>query len=392
MKLETSQIFGSATYLLADNELAAIITQLDKAPTDQSPLQDVDCSNLAAKPPEEMSELAGAVEILLQPDKTVDLRIWPDGGDWLHYYGSGTSANLVMHSRNGKTGANLIIWPVTSGYIKAMAGAESLALSSIKTPQELKISVDFKDFLTVGTLIDRQQEIVLGSYAKRNAAPEIRFDIQALKAAYAKGHNSVDDPHWMISRLIWGLTDPLPDKLAVTEKQLGRLRDMRLLIEDIDGYAPLPSSELLFRQLADVEALFAIIITDHSNDQTTRRIYQTSQSQFWRYDFGEHLGAKTQVTLELVSSQELSKDLEVLASKAPVKAANTEQVEPEGMQACPSCGVEVLAGQSFCSGCGVNLQGVSETKTAIVACTKCGAPLEPGLKFCTQCGQPVGPQ
>lgn len=47
---------------------------------------------------------------------------------------------------------------------------------------------------------------------------------------------------------------------------------------------------------------------------------------------------------------------------------------------CPSCHVNVPAGQKFCSACGQSL-GLQKVK-----CIKCGFDLDKGIKFCSECG------
>ena len=62
---------------------------------------------------------------------------------------------------------------------------------------------------------------------------------------------------------------------------------------------------------------------------------------------------------------------------------------------CSRCGREVIAGKSFCGGCGQSMPAAAEPAPdeagpAAPVCGQCGAALVPGKRFCRQCGNPVG--
>jgi RNA polymerase subunit RPABC4/transcription elongation factor Spt4 len=61
-----------------------------------------------------------------------------------------------------------------------------------------------------------------------------------------------------------------------------------------------------------------------------------------------------------------------------------EPPEPEAEQLCPSCGVAVVTGATFCQSCGARLE---EEPPPAHFCIHCGAQLREGAKFCPICGQ-----
>lgn len=385
MKLETSQTFGNATYLLADREIAAMITEVGADPASGSPLQQIDLSKVARNPPEETGELRDALAVLARPDRTIELRGWPNGGEWVRYYGSDAFDHLVAHSGNDETGANMIIWPVTAGMVKSVITAPLAGMSPapVEGPD---LTLEFAELLGLASVVDVQQEILWRAMADREDAPHVLIDAEKLQSCYAKGREG-DDPRWMVSRLMWGLGSGLPGKLSDVDDILTRLCNTRLLIEDVGGLSPLPSSDLLFRQLADVEGLSAVSVTDHSTGRVTRRVYQANRAQIWRYALDGDLALSDKVHLSVITGEALSSELALLVPNAAAKAPDVA-AKPVSAT-CPSCGKAVQDGQSFCASCGASLAAPPPPPKVPENCGQCGAKLEPGLRFCTQCGHPV---
>ena len=100
--------------------------------------------------------------------------------------------------------------------------------------------------------------------------------------------------------------------------------------------------------------------------------------------------AKTLTQPELIS---LCKGVEEIRTKIKAVEAELAQLEPVHAEPtpenlCPSCGVPVVAGATFCQTCGVRLG--EEAKPAPVRfCAHCGSQMREGARFCPKCGQTV---
>ena len=387
MKLETSRTFGNATYLLTDREIAAVLADRGLRPKPGSPLGALDLTTLSAKLPDDAAALADPLGILAAPDRTIAVWTWPAGGEWIRYRARQTSPNYVMHSHNADTGANMLIWPVVPNLLKSMIAAP-LNRGAPAEAAFADLSLSFREFLVLASLVDRLQEIVWHGFADRVGSPAIRFDRDAVEASYGKGLRDATDPRWMVSRLATGLGSGMPSTLDQIPAVLNRFVAIGLLMEDVDGFAPLPSSELIFRQLADVEGLAAVVVGNGGgrHGAEVRRIYQANRWQIWRYAFDKGLAPDARVQLANVSSDDLSAELDALLNAG---AAMPAAQPAASAGTCPSCGAAVTAGQKFCAECGTPV-GVAAPAAVQAKCTHCGATLTPGLKFCTQCGHPVG--
>jgi uncharacterized Zn finger protein (UPF0148 family) len=78
-----------------------------------------------------------------------------------------------------------------------------------------------------------------------------------------------------------------------------------------------------------------------------------------------------------------------LALMQPPQAA---QPAPDAVQAenkCPSCGVPLVAGATFCQSCGARLVEEAPPPPPVHFCVHCGAQLREGARFCPKCGQTV---
>ncbi|MDQ2090071.1 zinc ribbon domain-containing protein [Marimonas arenosa] len=389
MKLETSQTFGNGTYVLSDKEIAAMITEVGATPSSLSPLAAVDLSVVARKTPDDFTELREALTTLCAPETTVDIRTWPDGGSWVSFYGPSASGAMAAYSRND-AGANMIVWPMTAGMLKSMISAPLAdAPADPKTAPGFVLSFD--ELLALASLIDCQQETLWRALADRDPSPEIRVTAADLERCYDKGLRQSDDPRWMVSRLVQGLSLPLPAKLPQAEVSLARFADIRMVIEDTDGFAPLPSTGLVFQQLAEIEGFAAVTLRMGQGKPTQRRLYQTNRAQTWAISLAGDDDMPDKATLNVLSGDALSADLDALlsAGAAAPEAAPVTEAPPatsEAVLRCRACGAENLAGQNFCSSCGANLAAAEPAKAT---CGKCGATLAPGVKFCTRCGHRV---
>jgi uncharacterized Zn finger protein (UPF0148 family) len=93
---------------------------------------------------------------------------------------------------------------------------------------------------------------------------------------------------------------------------------------------------------------------------------------------------------ELVS---LCKGVQEVRAKIREKEAELMQVQPPQPEAtlehrCPTCGVPVVEGATFCQSCGARL--VTEERPApVLFCVQCGSQLREGARFCPKCGQTV---
>lgn len=392
MKLDTSLDFGNATYVLADREIASMIADAGADVSPTSPLGGIDLSVLARKPPEETAELQGALAVLCAPTRKICLRTWPEGGDWVTYYGADGQEGLVAYTRNPDSGENLIIWPVSPAMlrtqVKVPLGSAEVSLSQGGADGEGQIlDLTFDVLLGLASLVDCHQEIRLRALADRNDAPEIRFDVAKLEKTYAKGLESSENAHWLVSRLSQAVGIAFPKTLPKAKTSLEQFVELRILIEDVGGLSLLPTSELLLRQLANLEGFSALEVTNFITGQTERRFFQANQAQIWRCQIGNDKDGPVSIQLDDISRQVLSDDLaELLPSGAP-----SARVSPPAL-ACPSCGTSVSEEQSFCAACGTNLKATPELAPPSDVCSKCGATLEGGLKFCTQCGHPAASQ
>lgn len=72
----------------------------------------------------------------------------------------------------------------------------------------------------------------------------------------------------------------------------------------------------------------------------------------------------------------------------PAPAAQTQPQVPATGAVCPSCGVAVVAGATFCQTCGARL-AAEEPPAPMLFCVHCGAQLREGARFCPKCGQTV---
>jgi membrane protease subunit (stomatin/prohibitin family) len=70
------------------------------------------------------------------------------------------------------------------------------------------------------------------------------------------------------------------------------------------------------------------------------------------------------------------------------KGAQVVQPQPDARAQCPSCGVTVVAGATFCQTCGTQLVE-EEPPAPVFFCVHCGAQLREGARFCPKCGQSV---
>jgi hypothetical protein len=395
MKLETSQTFGNATYLLSDREVAAMITEAGMSLSPRSPLSGIDLSVVARTTPDDYADLHEALAALCAPQITVDIRTWPDGGGWISYFGPSASGQMVAYSRN-EAGANLIIWPVTQGMLKSMVTAPLSAAVS-DASQAPDFTLTFSELLVLASLVDRHQEIQWRAMADRNPTPDIRFDASGLEQSYARGIEQSDDPRWMVSRLKQVITRPLPETLPDAAGSLVRFAKIGLLIEDTDGFAPLPSAGLVLQQLAEIEGIAAVAVHNRSAGTVQHRLYQTNRAQLWCYALDGNGEIPSHAKLKVMSGAALSDDLAALLSdvtaapvpSAPGKPSVASPEAPSGATlVCPACGTENQAGQKFCSACGANL-AIPAAAPSQSTCGKCGAALAPDVKFCTQCGHPV---
>lgn len=70
----------------------------------------------------------------------------------------------------------------------------------------------------------------------------------------------------------------------------------------------------------------------------------------------------------------------------PPQAPQAPQPKPDARVQCPSCGVAIVAGASFCQTCGAQLVE-KEPPAPVLFCVHCGAQLREGARFCPKCGQ-----
>jgi len=72
----------------------------------------------------------------------------------------------------------------------------------------------------------------------------------------------------------------------------------------------------------------------------------------------------------------------------PPQPVRAEQPPPAAGSRCPSCGVAVVKGATFCQSCGTRLV-TEEPPAPIHFCVHCGAQLREGARFCPKCGESV---
>lgn len=97
--------------------------------------------------------------------------------------------------------------------------------------------------------------------------------------------------------------------------------------------------------------------------------------------------------------QETEAELEQLQPPPPEPAPPQPQPEappqpapqPSTENRCPTCGVAVVAGATFCQSCGTRLKE-EEKPAPVLFCVHCGAKLRETSIFCPKCGEPVPKQ
>lgn len=70
---------------------------------------------------------------------------------------------------------------------------------------------------------------------------------------------------------------------------------------------------------------------------------------------------------------------------SPPTSSLTHQAVLQGQRVCPSCGVPIASGKTFCTGCGAHIVSapVQQPKKF---CGSCGTEIQPNKNFCPQCG------
>jgi len=80
-----------------------------------------------------------------------------------------------------------------------------------------------------------------------------------------------------------------------------------------------------------------------------------------------------------------------LLQPAPTEKAQpapSAEAQPAAEIRCPSCGLPVVAGATFCQSCGTRLVE-EEAPPPVLFCVHCGAQLREEARFCPKCGQTV---
>jgi uncharacterized membrane protein YvbJ len=77
---------------------------------------------------------------------------------------------------------------------------------------------------------------------------------------------------------------------------------------------------------------------------------------------------------------------EAPATEAVPAAAPAAAPAPDAEALCPSCGVAVVQGATFCQTCGGRLKE-EKPPAPVLFCVHCGAQLREGARFCPKCGQ-----
>jgi hypothetical protein len=85
--------------------------------------------------------------------------------------------------------------------------------------------------------------------------------------------------------------------------------------------------------------------------------------------------------------EEQESELEKL-QPTPSQPAQVEQPQAAVGTRCPSCGVAVVKGATFCQSCGTRLV-TEEPPAPVLFCVHCGAQLREGARFCPKCGETV---
>jgi predicted RNA-binding Zn-ribbon protein involved in translation (DUF1610 family) len=394
MKIEESQEFGHSIYMLTDKEVAALIEDSELIVSESSPLKKLDKSFLARTLPKEAAELADAMKILTTPDLFFSIRTWPDGGDWIEYYGADDNPNLVMLSRNEQEGANLMIWPIAQAIVKSMVVAP--LMSSMTHPED-KISFDlsFPELLLLASLVDRQQEIVLQNFIDRKFSTEVHFTDEDIQTTYKKGRHG-KDLRWMVTRLAHVFLTGLPDELDGVANLLEKFSTRRLIVNDANGYAVLPSGDLVLRQLADIEGLSSLVTKRRVNDNSAddweehHAVYQANRWQIWFFDVSTASQPSLRNKLETISLETITSSLDDLF-RIPLKSSAKETATKE--KACSSCNAQLQPKQKYCPECGAPVIAPKSKekpkKEVQPKCSNCGKRLKNGLKFCTECGRKI---
>lgn len=83
---------------------------------------------------------------------------------------------------------------------------------------------------------------------------------------------------------------------------------------------------------------------------------------------------------------------QINGAKAKI-AEYAEQVNKlKGVAKCEQCGMDIVLGNKFCSGCGTRVKDEAiNTAEEGPVCMGCGASLASDVAFCTGCGQKVSP-
>jgi predicted RNA-binding Zn-ribbon protein involved in translation (DUF1610 family) len=394
MKIEQSQEYDYSVYSLSDKEIAALILESELDVNEASPLKNIDKSIIAKKLPKEVEELKGALKILAAPERIFCIRTWPAGGDWIDYFGTTDSNDLVIFSVNEDRGVNLVVWPVAQSFVKSMILAP-LLLSRAQNNED-NLNLEFREILLLASLVDFTHETVVQNFIDRNNSTDINFTIENIQETYKKGLQG-NDPRWMVNRLAYCFKTSLPDKLNRVPEMLQEFCAKKFLMNDGSVYAALPSGEKLLQQLIDIEGLTSLITkrwrskSKFSGEwEEDLNIYQADRLHIWRYNTSSMRLPSSMITLETVSHGVLTNMLDDLFRIPPISFANDNATKEK---ACSSCNAQLQPGQKFCPQCGnsvVALEAkVTPEKTVQPKCTNCGKKLKNGLKFCTECGRKI---
>ncbi|MDG2004621.1 MAG: zinc ribbon domain-containing protein [Novosphingobium sp.] len=333
--------------------MAALVARHGQEPDEVSPLSLLAGEDPAGELPTGAEELDEAIALLAAPERIVTLRMWPQGGDEVQFYGRIGTPRLVMLGRPPGEDEIRLIWPVTEAVLAGLATA-SLTSRAVREQAPFSLELSFSDLLMLSSIVDLRQEALLHCALDRITPQRLQFGEEELAAVYRKGMGSAD-PAWMVSRLGFVFEQGLPEWPGTNPQLLEALSNAQLLEQQGTGHTILPPGDAVFGRLAEVDELSIIVTRHRAMDEddsgwTIRQsIFQSAPAQLWHYSLDNKQPPATQVRLETISASEPAETVVKLLRGEPLWP-DTDQVAAGGF--CAECGARHDEGQKFCRSCG----------------------------------------